>query len=548
MNSEGYSIKTLRSSCPLSKSRFVHGMQCPLYLWLEVRTDAPRLEPDCFTQALFQTGRDVGVRARERWDRRLEARGQAPGVLVTDDPERHAEAVVTTAEALADGASVIHEAAFTHGGVKAKVDVLERLGDGSFAINEVKSTAHYDQAKHLLDAAVQLWVLQGSGLDVSVVRLVHLNNAYEWSGGEYDLEQLFVEADVTEPAKALQDSIGIDVSRLLRVVSSDNEPVVPEGTSCSKPYGCPYLEICPALGDPIEHPISELPGRTDAVCRRAKQHGYASLLDLDEHAARLVLTYADGRPHDGWFTTWKATVTGERILLPECPAWIGQLEYPIRHLDFETVGAPLPIVTNTRPFEAVPLQYSIHAEAADGAIEHRDFLVEADDPNPRRTLIERMLSDLGETGAILHWSAYEKTVISKLADNPHYAEYRERLLALLPRLRDLGNAVNHWVFDKDFHGRWSIKKVYPALVPGADPESIREESEGVLSYDDLDGVAKGDEAALMLLEYLQPETADERRQEIRRQLLQYCKLDTWATVEVLRVLREECGGEEGLAS
>lgn len=541
MSAADYSTNPLRSSSPLSKSRFVHGVQCPLYLWLDVRTDAPRLEPDSFTRALFQTGHEVGAKARQRWDRRLEARGQAPGVLVPDDPERHAEAVVATAQALADGAAVIHEAAFTHGGVKVKVDVLERLEDGSFAVNEVKSTAHYDSAKHLLDAAIQLWVLQGSGLDVSVVRLVHLNNGYEWAGGEYDLEQLFVEADVTEPARALQDSVAVDVTRLLRVLSTDDAPTVPEGTSCSKPYGCPYLDVCPALGDPIEHPISELPGRTDAVCRRAKEHGYESLLDLDEPAARRVFTYADGRPHDGWFTTWKATVTGDRILLPECPDWIGQLEYPIRHLDFETVGAALPIVTHTRPFEVVPLQYSIHVENGDGEIDHLEFLADPEDPDPRKTLIERMLSDLGDIGAIIHWSAYEKTVISKLADSPHYPEYRERLLALLPRLRDLGNAVNHWVFDKEFHGRWSIKRVYPALVPGVDPESIHEASEGVLSYDDLDGVAKGDEAALMLLEYLRPDTANERRHEIKRQLLQYCKLDTWATVEVLRVLRERCG-------
>ena len=107
----------------------------------------------------------------------------------------------------------------------------------------------------------------------------------------------------------------------------------------------------------------------------------------------------------------------------------------------------------------------------------------------------------------------------------------------MPRLRDLGMAVNHWVFDGGFHGKWSLKKVYPVLVPGADASTI-DEGSGIVSYDDLDGVAKGDEAAMLLLEYMQPATTDERRTEIRRQLLQYCELDTWATVEVLRVLRE----------
>jgi hypothetical protein len=107
-------------------------------------------------------------------------------------------------------------------------------------------------------------------------------------------------------------------------------------------------------------------------------------------------------------------------------------------------------------------------------------------------------------------------------------------------LKDLGKAVDEWVFDGGFHGRWSIKKVYPVLVPGGDNDHLDDDLSPVLSYDDLEGVAKGDEAAMMLLEYMRPDTAPERPADIRQQLLTYCKLDAWATVEVLRVLRSEC--------
>ena len=149
---------------------------------------------------------------------------------------------------------------------------------------------------------------------------------------------------------------------------------------------------------------------------------------------------------------------------------------------------------HTRPFQVVPLQYSIHTESGTGATEHHEFMADADDPDPPRTLIKHMLVDLGETGAIIHWSAFEKTVIKALADNPRYAPFRDELLALVPRLQDLGMAVSKWVFDRGFDGKWSLKKVYPVLIPGADPDAIHEGS-GVISYDDLDGVAKGDEAA-----------------------------------------------------
>ncbi len=535
----GFEVRPARSPAPLSKSRFVHGMQCPLYAWLEARTDAPRAEVDAFTQALFDAGHEVGEKARERWDHRLTGRGKAPGLLMSEDPQKHDEAVEETRRALAAGALAVYEAAFTHAGVRVRVDVLERLDDGSFALHEVKSTAHYEEAKHLLDAAVQLWALRGEGLDVTRVTLDHLNSGYEWPGGEYDLEQLFVEEDVTDAVEAIQEAIGVDVARLLRVLGSDEPPAVPDGTSCAKPYSCPFLDVCPALGEPVEHPVSELPGRTDVVVARARDAGYASLLEIDEATALVILTYANGKAHDVWFHTWRATSTGERIVLDDCARWLDELSLPVRHLDFETIGAPLPIVLHTRPFQVVPLQYSVHTELEDGTTEHREFMADAEDEDPRRTLVEHLLVDLGEAGAIIHWSAYEKTVIKALADTPRYEPYREQLLALLPRLQDLGMAVSKWVFDKDFHGKWSLKKVYPVLVPGADPEAVHD-GNGIISYDDLDGVAKGDEAAMMLLEYMRPATTPERRAEIRRQLLQYCELDTWATVEVLRLLREHC--------
>ena len=539
MSSGAYTLKPLKSPAPLSKSKFVHGMQCPLYVWLEVRTDAPRAEIDDFTRALFDTGNVVGEYARRRWDRRLVRQGKPPGILIDDDPRRHDEAVAATRAALDAGAVVIHEAAFTHGGVKVRVDVLERLADGTFAIHEVKSTSEYDERKHLNDAAVQLWVAQGAGLDVSRVTLVHLNKDYEWPGGEYDLERLFAEEDVTGEAEALQEAVGVEVGRLLRILQSDAAPHVPEGTSCSKPYDCPYGEVCPTLDDPVPHPVGELTGNSGAVERRALAEGYPSLLDMDEVAAERIITYANGTPHEKWFTTWQATCSGERIVLPALAEWIGGLPLPIRHLDFETLAAPIPMVAHTRPFQVVPLQYSVHLELDDGSLEHHELLVAADDPDPRRTLIARLLEDLGDEGAVIHWSSYEKTVIRKAAEDPRYADFADRLRALLPRLFDLGKAVDDWVFDADFHGSWSIKRVQPVLLPDTDPAAIHEDT-GPITHDDLDGCARGDQAAMMLLEYVSPETPPARREEIRGELLPYCELDTQATVDVLRALRECC--------
>ena len=529
-------IHPLRSSAPLSKSRYVHGMQCPLYVWLEVRTDEPKAEADAFTQALFGSGHQVGALAQRRWDERLRAAGKALGLLVDDDPLHHAAATAQTQEALAGGASVIYEAAFTHGGVKVRVDVLERLPDGTFGVFEVKQTTAYDKKKHLRDAAVQRWVVGGAGLEVSRVCLVHLNGSYEWPGGDYDLEALFAETDITAEVAAVQDETGINVARVLRIVECDDPPTVPQGTPCTTPYACPYLAGCPALGEPIEHPVSELRGNTKALVKRAAAVGVVSLLEIDAASAGQILTTAGGDLNDHWYATWKATATGERIVLPSFRDTLARLDYPLYHLDFEAIAAPLPLVVHTHPFEAVPLQYSVHVEQADGGLEHREFLAAWDDPDPRRSLIDAMLVDLGASGSIIHWADYEKTIIRRLMENPLYSEYHGRLHALTDRLVDLGRAVDVGVFQREFHGKWSLKVVYPALVPDGAAADVHEGT-GVFYYEDLEGPARGDEAALWLAEYLMASTTAGRRDEIRRQLLRYCNLDTLATVRVLRALR-----------
>lgn len=69
-------------------------------------------------------------------------------------------------------------------------------------------------------------------------------------------------------------------------------------------------------------------------------------------------------------------------------------------------------------------------------------------------------------------------------------------------------------------GSWSIKAVLPAAVPE-------------LSYDALEGV-QGGAAMEAFSEAIQCGTTDERKSEIERQLLAYCRLITFAMVRLWR--------------
>jgi predicted RecB family nuclease len=123
---------------------------------------------------------------------------------------------------------------------------------------------------------------------------------------------------------------------------------------------------------------------------------------------------------------------------------------------------------------------------------------------------------------ILVWSSFESTRLTELAAAfPYHASeiaaVRSRLVDLLPIVRsDVGHP--------EFGGSFSLKQVAPVLAPSVD-------------YDDLDGVSEGGEAsrALIGLALGVFESAEEEA-AVRRALLEYCRRDTLALVELHRVL------------
>jgi hypothetical protein len=88
----------------------------------------------------------------------------------------------------------------------------------------------------------------------------------------------------------------------------------------------------------------------------------------------------------------------------------------------------------------------------------------------------------------------------------------ERVVDLLPIAR------KHYYHPKQ-QGSWSIKKVLPTVAPD-------------LRYDKLEGVQDGGMAMGAFMEAIDPKTAPDRKDQIEKQLLKYCELDTYAMVRL----------------
>ena len=128
---------------------------------------------------------------------------------------------------------------------------------------------------------------------------------------------------------------------------------------------------------------------------------------------------------------------------------------------------------------------------------------------------------------MLMYTSFERARIRKLAEA--VPELADELHELDGRLVDVEPIVRAHVYHPAFGGSFSLKEVLPALVPE-------------LSYDGLainDGNWASAELSRLLLKG-DSMTAGEREQ-LRADLLEYCKMDTWAMVQLVERLRRLAG-------
>ena len=162
-------------SVQLSKTRFVGGLQCFKRLHMECY-QRDLIDPiDPSLQAIFDTGNGVGELARNRFPR---------GRLIEEPYFEHTQAVTKTTQLLTDySIPAFYEAAFEFAKIRVRVDVLQRHDELTFNLIEVKSGTSV-KSEHIPDVAIQLYVLEGLGLTINEVYLMHFDNTYIYHGGD----------------------------------------------------------------------------------------------------------------------------------------------------------------------------------------------------------------------------------------------------------------------------------------------------------------------------------------------------------------------------
>ena len=219
-----------------------------------------------------------------------------------------------------------------------------------------------------------------------------------------------------------------------------------------------------------------------------------------------------------------------------------QLEYPIYHLDFETLPCPLPRFKGEWPYIQSPFEFSLHIENKPGVCDKQKdnyiFLAKTFNNDEREDLVKYLLKYIDPNKGTLFAQnvSFEKGRIKELAGI--FPQYKKELMKIHDRGFDLMWLVNTKTemyeelgfdekraglpnyYSKDLSGSYSIKKTLPVFSD--------------LTYADLD-VKNGTEAIVAYLSY--NKMSKEEFKLKYQALIDYCQQDTWAMVVILEALR-----------
>lgn len=192
-------------------------------------------------------------------------------------------------------------------------------------------------------------------------------------------------------------------------------------------------------------------------------------------------------------------------------------EGPISFLDFEWDTFALPPYEGMRPFDVLPFQYSLHILESN-ELKHLEFLGTQD---CRLGFVETLLKDLPETGTVYAYNAMGAEAIRLREMARQFPQYAKKLEAIIDRMRDMAVPfIGGLVYDLKMRGNYSLKKIIQAINPD-------------LSYSRL-SIQHGMEAVYQYREM--EDSEDEDDGQSKKELLEYCSMDTYAMVEVYRWL------------
>lgn len=391
----------------LSKSTFMYGMQCVKRLWLNRHLKNEKEAPNAMQESIFQQGTDVGVLAQQLFPGGINA--------LPENYYMYQQSVIDTMNFIRNGHQIIYEAAFQFNGVLCALDILVKNNNKWYGF-EVKGTNSVKEA-HIMDAALQYYVITNAGIELEDISIIHLNRNYIRKG-DLEIHKLFSMKSVVKQVKQKQQDIEKNTQIFRDTLNLSTPPDIKMGAHCNKPYSCDFKKYC-SKGLPVE----------------TNNYGEIS---INKKAIK---------------------------------AFTNSLVYPIYFMDFESWMTAVPQYDGHWPFKNINFQFSVHKVASPGD-EPIQFSYLAEGPHSsQREFIDELLTKVGTHGSVLVYNqAFENQRLEEMKNE--YPDVHDAVNALQERIVDLMTLFVKNYRLPEMEGSFSLKKVLPALVPELNYESL----------------------------------------------------------------------------
>jgi hypothetical protein len=473
----------------LTKSKFMNGLQCHRLLWFANKKLLPKISLS--TEHKFSQGHNFEEYVKLLYPNSVDLKN----LNFKDN--------LVKAKELVNERKIIFEASFTIDDLFIRSDLIVPKDNG-WDLYEIKSTTKVKDA-HFSDLAFQKYVLEKKGLKINKCFVIFLNKEYV-KDGDIDPKELIVIEEVTEQVDLIQD-IEKNIRLFKQIMFKISAPDVCISQNCNKPYECPLKDEC--WGTLPEYNVLQLTNWR--VYWKLLEGGVEDIKDIPKG------TKLNSRDE----SIIESLKNNPFISKEHIKFFLKSLNYPLYHFDFETIDTAVPIYDKSKPYQKIAFQYSLHIEQKDGTTKHREYLAEGDE-DPRIKLLEQMEIDLEGTGNIIVYNkSFEISVMRKLAED--FPENKEWLEQAINRIVDLADPFRaFYYYDKSQKGKYSIKKVLPALTGK--------------SYSELEINNGGDASMLYFYSHIKPKL--ENKEEIRKNLIKYCCLDTEGMIWIIQKLKK----------
>jgi hypothetical protein len=481
----------------LTKSNFTHFLKCPILLWLDkVRPDL-KSPVDPATQRVFDQGNEVDALAQGLYPQGIAVEGY------------NQTGFKNTQQAIASGAKILFQPTAIADGLTARADILIKDKYDAWDIYEVKMATEVKD-EYYDDVAFQKLCFTKAGIPIGKTYLVHINNTYVRKG-QIDVKKLFTTDDIT-------DDVNDQIPEVIKLIPEAQDVLAWSKEIDSKQLlKCPDLAKCGCVqhwfstlsASALENILTGLP--PEEIGKMIEK----DVIDSKKLSKKFIAQIPWRTPGERWPKHIDQVAIREEFQ---------QLRYPLYYFDYETIFPVIPPFDGCHPYQQVPFQFSVHEVDSIGATPKQfDFLKDTYE-DPRLGIIEALRESIGPVGSVISWNAsFEMNVNKDLAEA--FPEHAEFLLDINNRMYDLMQPFKKKKYvDPSFRGSASLKAVLPTLFPD-------------LSYDNLN-IHDGGQASASWEVVTDPKLPEEARHQLRRDMIEYCRLDVYGMVKILEHLHQ----------